>query len=219
MTTSPINYLKNPSFESDLKSWGFWWAEPSITNPHDPSNGAKFQKPEVDVLSRNDLPEHERDLFILDGDHTLKIAKYCGAWSTSLRQITDLPQGTYTLQVNVFGDLVKGYTDAGEKIWGDDPQGRDGLMRFVIGGVQAAWLHLTPGAWNSKSLTFKANGLTLIHVDVMCPFPLRNSGIFADNWTLTRNPETYVHVYTVIPKSYTMQQAVEVFRKAWGKLL
>ena len=214
----PINYLKNPSFESEFKSWGTWHAEPSIPNPYDPSDGARFKKPEFQVLGRNDLPIHEHELFILDGHHTLKIAKYCGAWSASLFQLLDLPQGTYTLKVKIFGDLIKGYTNAGEKIWGDDPKGRDGLVSFTVAGIAHDRRTLTPGDWNIPSLTFRANGLTNVRVDIMCPFPLINSGVFCDDWSLTLNPDTYIHVYTVIPQSHTMQQALEVFREAWKKL-
>lgn len=215
---APINYLRNPSFESALTPWSFWYAEPNLANPYDPSEGARFQQPELQVLGRPDLPEHEHDLFILDGDHTLKIAKYCGAWSASLFQLLDLPQGTYTLKVKIFADLVKGYTDAGDKIWGDDPKGHDGLVSFTVAGIAHKRHSLSPGDWNTQSLTFRANGLTRVRVDIMCPFPLINSGVFCDDWTLTRDPETYIHVYTVIPKSHTMQQATQVFRKAWKRL-
>ena len=84
------NLLKNGSFELGWvddgnrqipNGWNFGFDE-DTPNPHDPNPWSEFGAPELRVLTvgPGQLPEHERDLFILDGDYTLKIFRGRGAW-------------------------------------------------------------------------------------------------------------------------------------------
>lgn len=222
------NLFRNGSFEfgthqpgSRLElnipnDWLFAYAPHTTPNPHDPADHAKFVMPEVRVLDRSDLPEHEHDLFILDGDHTLKIFKRSGSWWATMYQVSDLIAGTYRATVRIFGDLVQNY-DGDRKVWADDPAGRDGLLRFWIPGqclaqpeADTQWLPIKPGEWNTfnQNLTVKT-GTTSIGIDIMCPFPLINNCIFADKWELN---------LVQTPHIPTEEEAVTVFRSAWREM-
>ncbi len=191
--------LYNPSFENgwiDIDAeiqqpseWKIWYAEEDVQNPHDSSSGAVFRKPEIVHILRRQLPEEEQDLFILDGDTTLKMFKGMGSWYGGLSQTVSLDRGMYKFTVNIYGDLIKGYDEDGNKIWADDPQGRDGLFTFGL------WDHLNegetqsiiPGQWNEFDIDFWADKVsTKLEIAIMCPFPLKNAGIFADNFSLVK---------------------------------
>lgn len=194
-----MNMLRNSSFEDGWyhpegvpelqvpEEWVFWYATPDCENPYDPAEHSRFVRPEVRVLPKEQLPPLEQDLFILDRHHTLKIFKGSGAWYGKLQQLT-LP-GHYLFTVNIFADLVKEYLD-GMKVWADDPQGHDGLVRLSSAGQQGPWVSLTPGQWNDISWEFRCTEFEILQVEIMCPFPLANSGIFADAWSLTQIEES-----------------------------
>jgi len=217
------NLFRNPSFEAGIHhpgginelhipdEWLFSFATESSTNPHDPAPHARFIRPEVRVLARADLPEHEHDTFILDGDQTLKIFKASASWWGALYQTSSLTPGDYRINIRIFGDLVKEYRGA-TKIWADDPAGRDGLFRFIVNGDRTAWQSIMPGRWNSFTHTLTAQGTTTIGADIMCPFPLKNNCIFADAWELN------LIAPPPPPPVPTEDQAIEAFRKAWREL-
>ena len=161
-------------------------------NPHDPMPWSEFVDPEVRVLHRSNLPEDERDQFVLQGVQTLKIFKGNGAWYATLEQVFHAQPGVNTFSVNIFADLVKGYEN-GEKVWADDAQGRDGLLQLAINDTAVdAWISLTPGEWNQASTEITITGTEQVIVSVsatiMCPFALKNSGIFADAWEVNNVP-------------------------------
>jgi hypothetical protein len=209
--------------------WLFWYS--TIENPYSDDEWNRFVPPEVRTLPAAQLPEHERSLFILDGTQTLKIFKGNGAWNSGLKQTVSLDLGTYRFTVNVFGDLVKGHTPDGAKIWADDPSGLDGLVRFVINGKTYDWSKLIPGKWCEYSITFRAaagpngHGHNEVGVEWLCPFALKNSGIFADAWTLVHVPtppqrgrprEDYERTVNVVPTGATEEDALAIFKAAWG---
>jgi hypothetical protein len=217
-----INLFRNPSFElgthqpgSKLElnipnEWLFHYADYTEPNPHDPADHSKFVMPEVRVLDRSDLPEHEHDLFILHGDHTLKIFKRSGSWWGTLYQVAELPTGTFRATVNIFGDLVKAY-DGDRKVWADDPAGRDGLFRFVIHDQPTTWLPIKPGDWNTYTHEFtQESRTTALGIEIMCPFALVNNCIFADLWELTQIAKP--------PPIPTEEEAVAIFRKTWREI-
>ncbi|MFX0121985.1 MAG: hypothetical protein ACFE9A_21540, partial [Candidatus Hodarchaeota archaeon] len=189
------NILRNSSFEGEWyhkdgrpefqipNEWVFTDLGTGSPNPHDPNPWAKFVPPEVRVMLRHQLPLHEQDVFILRGDQCLKVFKGNGSWHGSLAQVLDLDSGSYELTIKLYADLVKDYGPGG-KVWGDDPQGRDGLVRLSGGDTKTNWLSLTPGTLNTLSLKFDASGETTVAVEIMCPFPLANSGVFCDDWRL-----------------------------------
>jgi hypothetical protein len=112
------NMLKNGSFEEGTYKWGGidelnipneWdWAHSTSSdpNPIDPNPWSEFRQPEVVVPGKANLPPHEHDLFILDGDKTLKVFKGGGAIKFRLSQRIYLEPGTYTFSVPVYADLV-----------------------------------------------------------------------------------------------------------------
>jgi hypothetical protein len=233
------NLLRNGSFEGGWhhpgglpelqipNDWSFWNAGSGVQNPHSSDAWNRFVRPEVRVLSSLQLPAHERELFIPDGNQTLKIFKGHGAWYGRLSQTLQLGRGTYRLTVKVYGDLIKGY-DNGGKIWADDPQGRDGLLRFKLNGHAHDWKSLQPGDWNTFTQEFTADGETEVAVEVMCPFALANCGIFADGWALEQivvdipsgrgaPREQYERTVNVLPAEAMLEQAVTVFREAWQR--
>jgi hypothetical protein len=209
--------------------WNFWYS--TVENPYSDDEWNRFVVPEVRVLPAAQLPAHERELFILDGTQTLKIFKGNGAWNSGLKQTISLELGVYRFTVQVYGDLVKGHTEDGTKIWADDPDGLDGLCRFVINGHQYDWSKLIPGEWIELSITFRAaagpngHGHNEVGVEWLCPYALKNSGIFADAWRLERLPdpppprgkprEDYERVFNVIPPNATPEAAGLIFIHSW----
>ena len=192
--TPPPNLLRNPSFEEghyDLSGsiqvpneWTFSYAE-GDSNPHDTW---PLVAPEVRVLPASELPPEERDLFVLDGNYTLKAFKGNGAWNGRFEQtLIGLSEGQYQLTIPVFADLVKGYNGDGSKIWADDPNGLDGLVRILLDDQSVSeWVSLTPGQLNELDFVFPAAGDITLGIEFMCPFPLANSGFFADDWNLVQ---------------------------------
>lgn len=96
VATGP-NLLPNPSFEGD---WYFHhynelqvpdgWQLTTDEGPNtlEPGSGGNFYRPEVRVIPRPDLPPHEQNLFIFDGDKTIKAFK--GGAPTSFSLFTDV---------------------------------------------------------------------------------------------------------------------------------
>jgi hypothetical protein len=127
-------------------------------------------------------------LYVLDGDHTLKPFKGNGSLFWGLRQVLNIPNGEYLLSLKVFADLVKEYVN-GQKVWADDPNGRDGLIKVYLNNEPADFQSLTPGEWNDVSLVLDITQGDMLHVDFMMPFPLINNGLFLDDWSLELIPE------------------------------
>jgi hypothetical protein len=228
--------LTNPSFEdgwyhpgdvAELQipnGWLFWYADdPEIENPYSDDDWNQFVRPEVRVLPREHLPEEERELFILQGDHVLKLFKGRGAWYGGILQWLELePRSTYRFTIKVYPDLVKEYIK-GRKVWADDPQGRDGMLCFLVDNTVHRWNHLNPGEWNILSIEFTAPAERFqLGVDFMCPFALTNSGLFCDDWSLEQITaprgaprDQYTRVVNVLPNTATLEQALTVFKIAW----
>jgi hypothetical protein len=234
------NLLRNGSFEGGWhhpgglpelqipNDWSFWHAGSEVQNPHSSDTWNRFVRPEVRVLPSLQLPEQERELFILDGNQTLKIFKGNGAWFGRLSQTLQLERGTYTLTVKMYADLIKGYDNHGRKIWADDPQGRDGLLRFKLNDHTYDFKSLRPGEWNTFTQEFAADAETKVAVEVMCPFALTNCGVFADGWALEQVAvpipsgrgaprEQYARTVNVLPAEATLEQAATVFKEAWQR--
>ena len=115
-----------------------------------------------------------------------------------IHDIAHLEDGDYAATIRVFADLVKGYTPDGEKIWANDPQMRDGLIRVTLGDgtlLTTDWEPLIPGIWNDVLVVFtrEGGGPSEIKIEFMCPFPLPENGLFMDDWELemlTNEPAT-----------------------------
>jgi murein DD-endopeptidase MepM/ murein hydrolase activator NlpD len=232
--------LRNGSFEGGWyhpqsipelqipNEWVFSWKGPSTPNPFDSNPWAEFHRPEVRVLPKAQLPPEEHDLFILDGDHCLKV--FGSSWWGTFVQQVELESGQYELSLNVFADLVKEYVD-GQKVWADDPEGRDGLVRVTVRSGfadQSDWMSLEPGSWNTVSRTIVVPDKTTVWIEIefMCPFPLKSNGIFADSWSLTRTSDTpddecprarepYNRTYVLLPQELKESDARRAFELAY----
>ncbi len=192
-------------------NWIVWYAEEEVDNPFDSTPGAVFRKPEMVHVLKHQLPPDEQDLFILDGVTTFKMFKDSGSWYGELSQVVTLDKGKYQFTANIFGDLIKGYDDD-NKIWADDPEGRDGLLTISAGDQHGrVWRIIVPGQWNEFDIEFEANGETKLDITIMCPFPLDNAGVFLDDFSLVKldDPpeecrgaprEQYERTYILLPQ-------------------
>lgn len=241
-----MNILGNPSFEEGWyhpdgipelqipNQWGFWWADGYVfDNPISSDPGNKFVRPEVRVLPKSQLPEHEQDLFVLDGEYCVKIFKGSGAWWGDLFQFVDGEPGRYRMTVNVYPDLVDHYKDD-EKVAAQDPD--SGRIKFDFGFFETEWEHLLKPNANGVITLHKVqfikefdapNGIEGMSVQFMLPHALNNSCVFLDAWTLVKvadltpdrgQPrEQYKRIYNVIPSTATMDQATKIFQEAWKR--
>jgi hypothetical protein len=193
------NLLPNPSFEDGWyhlrdddgklipelqvpNQWTLVWDEGE--NPLDPAPWNEFVRPESRLLSEDFLPPDEHDLFIWDGNWTLKIFKGYGALSYRLTTNVKLPAGKYLFQINVFPDLVVGY-DGGEKIWAPDPY--SGEVRFLKNGPRGEWILPTIGEKDTLQYVFEVNRRSTINLGVAIRgrWAIQNNGWFMDDWSLT----------------------------------
>jgi LysM repeat protein len=194
-TTTGNNLLPNGSFEEGWynqngipelqlpNGWAFAWDEGP--NPFEPNPWSNFVRPETRVLSGNFLPPEEHNTFIWDGQHTLKMFKGFGAISFRLTREVVLQPGTYVFEVNVFPDLVAGYS-GGQKIWATDPAA--GEVQLLGGSGSTGWLNPVPGQKNTHSYTFTIQQAQTVRVGlaVRGRFALVNNGWFLDDWSLRR---------------------------------
>lgn len=190
------NLLPNPSFE---EGWHHPFGLPELQIP----NGWTFQwdegptgfgteiwdvyvRPEVRVLPTIQLPPHEQDLFVLDGDYTVKVFKGNGA--ISFRLFTDVPlsAGTYVLQIRLFPDLVMDYDENDQKIWADDPLSGD--IRFIVGSTMTGWSLVQFGQINTRTHTFTLDQPQTVRIGagIRGRFAIANNGWFIDDWSLRR---------------------------------
>ena len=190
------NLLPNPSFENGWyhpngipelqipNQWIFEWDEGP--NPLAPEPWNNWVRPEVRVLSRDFLPPNEHDLFIWDGNHTVKVFKGYGAISYRLKTSRYLEPGRYQLDVSVFPDLVIGYTSGGAKIWATDP--KSGEVRLTADGQNTSWIFPTFGQKNTIRHTFTVSQGKVVNITAAFRgrWAIQNNGWFMDDWRLTR---------------------------------
>lgn len=188
-----VNYLPNASFEGgwyhpngipELQipdQWNFWYATGPTgfgDNPWD-----VWVRPEVRVLPSDYLPPSEHDLFIWDGDQTVKVFKGYGAISYKLSQVVTLPPGVYQLEVSVFPDLVVAY-DNGQKVYASDPL--TGEVMLLAGNGNTGWLLPTFGQKNTFRYTFTVSSTRQIEIGAAMRgrWAILNNGWFTDDWFL-----------------------------------
>jgi hypothetical protein len=190
------NLLPNPSFEEGWTHPGnipeiqvpVWWRLGWIEgpNPLDPAPWNDFVRPESRLLSAEFLPPEEHDLFIWDGEWTVKIFKGNGALYFWLNTDVLLPPGGYLLNINIFPDLIVGYTSEGEKIWAPDPL--SGEVRFEVNGVPGQWLLPKFGQKSTLQAIFEVTHEQRVDLTVAIRgrWAIRNNGWFMDDWSLTK---------------------------------
>ncbi len=164
--------------------WFFEWEEGA--NPLDPDPWNVWVRPEARVLHRSSLPAHEHTLFIYDGDYTVKVFKEYGAISFRFLADIYLEPGSYLFEINVFPDLIVGYTADNQKIWAPDIL--SGEVRFVVGNGGSGWI--LPQFGRRNTLTFQfgvTEGQTLrVGVAIRGRWAIMNNGWFLDAWSLRR---------------------------------
>ncbi|MCA9957970.1 MAG: hypothetical protein KC443_02985 [Anaerolineales bacterium] len=190
------NLLPNGSFENGWynqngipelqlpNEWLFEWDE----GPTGFGNQSwdVYVRPETRVLPSSQLPPAEHPLYIYDGSYTVKMFKGSGAVSFRLWTNVTLEPGTYVFEINVYPDLVMGYTENREKIWADDPN--SGEVRLWAGDRSTDWLSLSYGQRNTRNYTFTIDQTKTIEVGVWARgrYAIPNNGFFFDAWSLKR---------------------------------
>ncbi len=191
VVTGP-NLLPNPSFEGD---WYFYlynelqvpegWRLATDEGPNtlEPGSGGNFLRPEVRVVPRPDLPDHEQNLFVFDGFKTVKAFK--GGAPTSFSLFTDvaLPPGTYRMTVRFFPDTVAGY-EGGHKIFATDPLAAEVRIIYNDGGT--IWQGTRIGERNTVTYDFTITQARTVRVGASFRnrFIMNNNGWFIDDWSL-----------------------------------
>lgn len=153
-------------------------------NPLDSDPWNRFVRPESRVLSTDFLPPHEHALFIWDGQQTVKIFKQTGAISFRLFTNVYLEPGSYLFEINVFPDMIAGYTSSGDKIWAPDPL--SGELRIFAADTVGNWIFPPFGERNSFRHAFQVNTAGQVRVGVAFRgrWAIENNGWFMDNWSL-----------------------------------
>jgi hypothetical protein len=125
-------------------------------------------------------------MFIWDGVHTVKVFKGLGAISFRLLSDIYLEPGTYRLTINVFPDLVEGYTSSGGKIWAPDPL--SGEVSFIVGAPTGNWILPTFGQRNTLQHTFNITSAGTVRLGAAFRgrWAIQNNGWFTDGWSLQR---------------------------------
>ncbi|MFO7536846.1 MAG: LysM peptidoglycan-binding domain-containing protein [Chloroflexota bacterium] len=186
------NLLPNPSFEGD---WYFYlynelqipdgWQLTTDEGPVNLEPGApgNFFRPEVRVVPRPDLPAHEQNLFIFDGDKTVKAFK--GGAPTSFSLFTDLvlQPGSYRLTVRYFPDTVAGYS-GNQKIFAGDPLAAE--VRIIHNNGGTGWQGSNIGQHNTRTYDFTVTeaGTVRLGASFRNRFVMANNGWFIDHWSL-----------------------------------
>lgn len=185
------NVLPNPSFEGDWyhpngipelqipSNWTFTWQEGD--NALAPEEWNRYVRPEVRVLPSAFLPPDEHDLFIWDGDQTLKVFKGFGSIHYSLKTAVPLQPGNYVFELHVFPDLVVDYEN-GEKVFAPDPL--SGEVRLHVGLNSTPWMFPEFGEKNVYRYSFSVSNPTTMTIGASFRgrWAIRNNGWFMDDW-------------------------------------
>ena len=204
--------------------WGFVWSDSTMPNPYSSEAHNQFVRPEVRVLNENELPEHERPLYIKHGTHTLKIFKGYGAWYAALYQRFTFEPGLYQAHLNIYNDAYHN----NKKQPALDPHSCQ--VRIKVHGLPSEWRPLFPQHMDSEAFLFNADGPARIRVEIMMPFAVHNSGIFADLWDIVQvhkiaekcehfglPREQYDRTYVLLPPSYAANWMRAAVNGGWNK--
>lgn len=188
------NLLPNPSFEEGWyhidgipelqvpNQWQLAWEQGDNPLDEDP---APWVRPESRVLTPDFLPADEHEIFIWEGEQTVKIFKGTGAVSFRLTTNVWLEPGSYVLEVHVFPDLVDEYV-GGEKVWAPDPL--SGEVRLIAGDGGTEWMLPTFGRKNTYAHLFRVETAQEVRVGAAMRgrWAILNNGWFMDDWGLVR---------------------------------
>lgn len=190
------NVLPNASFEGGwyhignlpelqvASDWMLEWEEGQ--NPLDPDPWNGWVRPEARVLTVDFLPPAERNLFIWDGEQTVKVFKGRGAINFRLFTFVDLQPGTYVFTIHFFPDMVDEYLPGGGKVWAPDPL--SGEVRFLVGNTTTDWVLPEFGHKNTMTHTFVVTEPQTMRMGAQFRgrWAIENNGWFMDDWSLVR---------------------------------
>jgi LysM repeat protein len=196
-TTAPVptNLFVNGGFEG---GWYFYlynelqvpegWQLATDEGPNtlDPGSGGNFNRPEVRVVGKNQLPEAEWDMFIPEGYKAVKVFKGGAPTAFSMFQDIHLQPGRYRMTLNFFPDIVAHYYPGGARDFNLDPLA--GEVRIIHNDGGTDWSTVTAGQQNSRVYDFtvsQAGGVRL-GASFRNRFETANNGWFLDNWKLER---------------------------------
>lgn len=189
------NLFKNGGFE---EGWYFYlynelqvpegWLLATDEGPNtlEPGSGGLFNRPEVRVVGKNQLPESEWDWFIPEGYKAVKVFKGNAPTSFSLFQDAYLQPGRYRMTLNFFPDIVAQYFPGNNREWHTDPL--SGEVRIIHNDGGTDWSTVTAGQQNSRAYEFtvgQAGGVRL-GASFRNRFETANNGWFLDNWKLEK---------------------------------
>lgn len=226
-----INWLANPSFElgwyhpdniPELQipnDWMFWYATDDLQNPYDDEEWSVWRRPEVRTLPKSALPPNEQNLFVLDGEYTLKVFKGNGSiWHSWFQQLPS--PGSWRFEINAFPDIITGYNQDGSKIFATDQNSCIVWMELGDGQVSEE-LRPEIGQWNKLVFDIKNTSSTYFDIHFMQPFAVSNNGLFLDNWSLKdmgsgcEPVDPYKRVVWVYPPDITEEQYLTLSQQAW----
>jgi LysM repeat protein len=193
--TAPVgaNLLPNPSFEegwyffNGVSEWqlpnGWLMSVDEGPNNLTPGSGGRFFRPEIRVLARADIPPAEQNLFLFDGQHTIKAFK--GDAPTNFAIFTDvaLQPGTYRFAANFFADSVTGYS-GNQKIFNGDSLSAE--YRIIHNNGGTGWTSAPGGNKSSPvyEFTMTEPGTVRLGVAFRNRYAQSNNGWFIDDWSL-----------------------------------
>ncbi|MFL7837660.1 MAG: hypothetical protein ACK2T4_01695 [Candidatus Promineifilaceae bacterium] len=190
-----VNLLPNPSFEEghynqdgvpELQLPNKWRLEWD-TGPTGVGNEAwdVYVRPEVRVLSTAFLPPEEHNLYIYNGQNTVKAFKGSGA--VSFRLLTDitLEPGTYVIEAKMFPDIVEKWENR-QKVWSQDPSAAE--FHFIVGDGGTVWTPQNYGQINVYNFTFTIDETKTIPIGIALKgkYALANNGWFIDDLSVRR---------------------------------
>ena len=195
-TLTAENLLPNPSFElgwyhvsgiGELqvpKDWFLGWYEGENDLDSDPWN--IYVRPESRILNGDFLPADEHDLYIWDGQQTMKVFKRTGALYFWLVTNVLLEPGSYMLEINVFPDMVDDYTELGGKVWAPDSLSAE--LRFIHDGEVGNWIFPKFGQKNTFRYAFQISEPQSVRLGVAFRgrWAILNNGWFFDDWSLSQ---------------------------------
>jgi LysM repeat protein len=189
------NLFTNGSFEGD---WYFYlynelqvpagWLLATDEGPNtlDPGSGGLFNRPEVRVVGKNQLPEAEWEWFIFDGFKSVKVFKGGAPTAFSLFQDVNLQPGRYRMTLNFFPDIVAQYFPGGSREFDTNPL--SGEIRIIHNEGGTGWSTVTAGQRNSRTYEFTVDqaGAVRLGAAFRNRFATANNGWFLDDWRLER---------------------------------
>ena len=189
------NLLPNPSFEEghynqngvpELQlpvQWRLEWDE----GPTGVGDAAwdVYVRPEARVLSTAFLPPEEHNLYIYNGQNTVKIFKGQGAVNFRLLTEVTLQPGTYIIEAKMFADIVERWENR-QKVWAQDPHAAE--FRFLVGNGGTNWTPQNFGQINVHNYTFTVDQpqTMTVGIGLRGRYAIGNNGWFIDDLSLRR---------------------------------